>query len=140
MSDNAGKQALLTRRCSFAAGHRYHNPQWTDERNREVFGKCNFPYGHGHNYIAEVSVVGEIDPETGMVINLVDLDRLLKEVIEPLDHRFLNEEVAWFRNRIPTTENIALYLADEIEQRLEGCRLKRVRLYEDPTLWAEVER
>ena len=134
------KQALLTRRATFAAGHRYHNPAWSDERNRAVFGKCNYPYGHGHNYTVEASIAGEIDPETGMVINLVEVDRILHEVIEPLDHRFLNHEVAYFQERIPTTENIAQYLADEIASRLQGCRLARLRLYEDVDLWAEIQR
>jgi 6-pyruvoyltetrahydropterin/6-carboxytetrahydropterin synthase len=132
------KEAFLTRRRTFAAGHRYHREDWSDARNREVFGKCNFPHGHGHNYAVEITVAGPIDPETGMVINLVDLDHLLSEVIEPLDHRFLNKEIPHFASLVPTTENLALYLADQIRPRLNGCRLSRVRLYEDPTLWAEV--
>ncbi len=133
-----GKEALLTRKKAFAAGHRYHREDWSDERNREVFGRCNYPYGHGHNYVLECTVAGEIDAETGMVINLVDLDRILDAVVEPIDHRFLNHEVPWFQNRIPTTENVALYLGQEIAAKLTGCRLARIRLYEDPTLWAEV--
>lgn len=134
----AAKWATLTRRASFSAGHRYHNPQWSDEKNREVFGKCNLPNGHGHNYVLEVSVTGEIHPETGMVINLVDLDKVLHEVIEPLDHRFLNLDIEAFSTQIPTTENVALYLSNQLAGRLSECKLSRVRLYEDPTLWAEV--
>lgn len=132
------KQAYLTRRASFAAGHRYHVEAWSAEKNRAVFGKCNFPHGHGHNYVLEVTVGGEIDPETGMVINLVDLDRVLHEVIEPLDHRFLNHEVAFFQTAVPTTENVALYLTERVQERLTGCKLVKVRLYEDSSLWAEV--
>lgn len=135
---SAKKQAYLTRRAAFSAGHRYENPRWDQARNRDTFGKCNYPYGHGHNYVLEVTVAGEIDAETGMVINLVDLDRVLHEVIEPLDHRFLNVEVPYFAARIPTTENLAVYLAEQVEAKLAGCRLAKVRLYEDPTLWAEV--
>ncbi len=132
------KEAHLTRRASFAAGHRYHNPKWSEEKNRAVFGKCNFENGHGHNYVLEVTVTGNIDPETGMVINLVDLDRILHEVIDPLDHRFLNKDIPHFSELIPTTENVALYLANQLQGKLTGCRLARLRLYEDPTLWAEV--
>ena len=132
------KEAFLTRKASFAAGHRYHNPKWSDEKNQAVFGKCNFTHGHGHNYVLEVTVSGIIDPESGMVINLVDLDRIVHEVIDPLDHRFLNTDIAHFADRIPTTENVALYLAGLLQKKLTGCRLARVRLYEDPTLWAEV--
>jgi 6-pyruvoyltetrahydropterin/6-carboxytetrahydropterin synthase len=73
-----------------------------------------------------------------MVINLVDLDRVLHEVIDPIDHHFLNTEIPYFADKIPTTENVALYLAEQLRGKLTGCRLARVRLYEDPTLWAEV--
>lgn len=132
------KQALLTRRAAFSAGHRYHVEHWSDEKNRATFGKCNFPHGHGHNYVVEVTVQGTIDEETGMVINLVDLDRIIHEVIEPLDHRFLNLEIPAFANKVPTTENLALYLAEQITPKLQGCKLAKLRLYEDPTLWAEV--
>ena len=132
------KRAMLTRRAAFSAGHRYHRADWSEEKNWEMFGKCSYPHGHGHNYNVEVTVAGEIDPETGMVINLVDLDRVLGEVIEPLDHRFLNHDIPYFAERIPTTENLALYLADELQKRLRDCELARVRLYEDATLWAEV--
>jgi 6-pyruvoyltetrahydropterin/6-carboxytetrahydropterin synthase len=132
------KQALLTRRATFAAGHRYHVEAWSAEKNQATFGKCNLPYGHGHNYVVEVTVEGTIDEETGMVINLVDLDRIIHEVIEPLDHRFLNHEIPYFAKRVPTTENLALYLAALIVPKLTGCKLAKLRLYEDPTLWAEV--
>jgi 6-pyruvoyltetrahydropterin/6-carboxytetrahydropterin synthase len=132
------KQANLTRRAAFSAGHRYHNPRWDEAKNRATFGKCNLPHGHGHNYVVEVTVAGGIDPETGMVINLVDLDKVIHEVIEPLDHRMLNLDIPYFAERIPTTEHLALYLAQEVQARLTGCTLVKVRLYEDPTLWAEV--
>lgn len=138
MSVTPIKIAYLTRRVSFSAGHRYHIAHWSAERNQAVFGKCNYPYGHGHNYVLEVTVRGPVDPETGMVINLVDLDRILTSIIEPLDHRFLNHDVAYFTDKVPTTENLALYLAEQLRTRLQGCELARVRLYEDPTLWAEV--
>jgi 6-pyruvoyltetrahydropterin/6-carboxytetrahydropterin synthase len=132
--------AFLTRQTGFSASHRYHNPKWTDERNRAEFGKCNLPNGHGHNYVVEATIAGPIDAETGMVMNLVEIDALLHEVIDPLDHRHLNLDIAYFASRIPTTENIALYIAERIADRLgHGCRLDRLRLYEDTTLWAEVE-
>ena len=90
--------------------HCYHNPNWSEEKNAKVFGPCNNPYGHGHNYELEVTISGPVDPDTGMVINLSDLDKILKqEIMEPLDHRHLNHEVAHFQTNVPTTEEIAIY-------------------------------
>lgn len=120
----------LTRRYRFAASHRLHSPALSEEENWRVYGKCNNPYGHGHNYVVEVAVSGPVDPATGMVANLADLDAFVeREVLEPFDHRNLNEEVAAFRAQVPTTENLCL----EIFQRLKDfphARLRRVRLEE----------
>ncbi len=129
---------LLTRKVHFCASHRYHNPAFSDEENRRVFGKCNNPHGHGHNYVCEVSVAGEVDPETGMVIDLKRLSSLLDEVImQRYDHKHLNLDVPEFRATIPTTENIAIDIWRQLQGRLTGCSLHRVRLYEDPTLFVE---
>jgi 6-pyruvoyltetrahydropterin/6-carboxytetrahydropterin synthase len=112
------------RKEHFNAAHRLHNPKWSDEKNQSVFGKCNNPRFHGHNYELVVEVKGEIHPDTGYVIDMGDLSRLIKsKVLDDFDHRNLNEEVAEFINLIPTAENIAVViwnrLRSEIEQNLE---------------------
>ncbi len=130
----------ITRRVSFCAAHRYHNPEWSAERNQEVFGACNRPHGHGHNYELEVTVVGEVTAETGMVLNLTEVDAVLQqEVVDRLDHRHLNEELPEWKKNNPTTENLAVSIWERIAPRLqrEHARLHRVRLYESPTLFAE---
>jgi len=120
----------LGRRYRFAASHRLHTPQLSEEENCRVYGKCSNPFGHGHNYVVEVSVCGEVDPATGMIANLADLDGFVeRQVIEPFDHRYLNEELAAFRETVPTTENLCI----EIFQRLKTfpkARLERVRIEE----------
>jgi 6-pyruvoyltetrahydropterin/6-carboxytetrahydropterin synthase len=128
----------VTRRVEFSASHFYHNPQLTAEENRRIFGKCNNPNGHGHNYGLEVTVAGEIDPTTGMVVDLKELKKLLeREVLEILDHRFLNKEVPVFATKIPTTENIAVELWDWVAPKLTCGKLHRIRLYETPDLFAD---
>lgn len=120
----------LGRRYHFAASHRLHSPQLSDEENCRVYGKCNNPYGHGHNYTVEVRYSGDIDPSTGMIANLADLDAFVHQrVIEPFDHRSLQEEVPAFRNAVPTTENLCI----EIYQRLKSfpnAKLEAVRVVE----------
>ena len=133
----------LTRLVEFEASHRYWNPQFTAEENLRIFGKCVSPYGHGHNYTLQVSIGGEIEKRTGMVINIKELDGILKEVSGEFDHHFINLDHPAFFHRVPTTENIAFYIFDRIEKRLsQGAtfHLARVRLYEEPTLWADVIR
>jgi 6-pyruvoyltetrahydropterin/6-carboxytetrahydropterin synthase len=120
----------LTRRYNFAASHRLHSPALTEDENWRAYGKCNNPYGHGHNYVLEVAVSGPVDPATGMIANLADLDSFVERVvIEPFDRVYLNEDVAAFRERVPTTENVCI----EIYERLRGfphAKLERVRLEE----------
>jgi 6-pyruvoyltetrahydropterin/6-carboxytetrahydropterin synthase len=127
---NDGLKIELGRRYRFSASHRLHSSKMSEEENRRVYGKCNNPYGHGHNYVVEVSVSGAVDPATGMIANLADLDSYVeREVIEPFDHKSLNEDVAAFRENVPTTENIC----KEIYQRLKHfprARLERVRVEE----------
>jgi 6-pyruvoyltetrahydropterin/6-carboxytetrahydropterin synthase len=128
----------LTRRAEFSASHFYHNPAMSEEENRRVFGKCANPHGHGHNYTLEVTVEGEVDPATGMVLDLKDLKRVLeKEVLDLLDHRFLNEEVPVFRTVIPTTENIAVEIWKMLAPKLTLGKLYRIRLYETPDLYVD---
>jgi len=120
----------LTRRYSFAASHRLCRPDWSEPENYRVFGKCANPYGHGHNYLLEVTVTGAVDPATGMIINLADLDAIVKtKVLDEFDHVYLNEQVTEFRDIVPTTEN----LCRVIFQRLSGAtnaRLERIRIEE----------
>jgi 6-pyruvoyltetrahydropterin/6-carboxytetrahydropterin synthase len=131
----------ITRTVRFSAAHRYASDQLSEAENRRVFGKCYRPHGHGHNYRVDVAVEGPVDPVTGMVMNLADLDRLLKErIVEPLDHSFLNLDVAHFDQIVPTCENIALYVAERLQDPLaeQGHRLASVRLWESDDLYAEV--
>jgi 6-pyruvoyltetrahydropterin/6-carboxytetrahydropterin synthase len=120
----------LTRRYSLAASHRLHNPQLSDAENRRLYGKCNNPYGHGHNYFIEVTVTGGLDPATGMVADIAELDRyVMREVIEPFDHIYLNKDVEAFRDRIPTTENFCIEIFDRLKT-FRAARLVRIRLEE----------
>src|SRR5258706_7505751 len=99
----------LTRKAEFSASHVYHNPDFTPEENRRIFGKCNNPNGHGHNYVLEVTVKGEIDARSGIVGDLKQLEvTRARDVIAATDHRFMNSEVSEFLTRIPTTENLAV--------------------------------
>ena len=120
----------LTRRYRFAASHRLHSARLDEDENKRVYGKCNNPYGHGHNYVVEVAMSGPVDPATGMIANLADLDAFVeREVIEPFDHKYLNEEISEFGERVPTSENICI----EIFNRLRGfprAKLERVRVEE----------
>jgi 6-pyruvoyltetrahydropterin/6-carboxytetrahydropterin synthase len=120
----------LGRRYHFAASHRLHTAQLSEDENWRVFGKCNNPYGHGHNYILEVSLSGDVDPATGMIANLADLDAFVeRQVLEALDHKSLNEDVPVFREKVPTTENLCI----EIFQRLQSfpkAKLERIRVQE----------
>ncbi len=128
---------LVTRKARFCAGHRYWRAEWTAERNREVFGACANENGHGHNYSLEVTVSGPVDPETGMVINLSELDRLIQEfVIERIDHRNLNLDVPELAGRIPTTEVLADFIWTTLTGKLPVGRLEEVRVYEADDLWA----
>ena len=131
----------LTRKAEFSAAHYYHNPAFTPEENARVFGKCNNPNGHGHNYTLEVTVAGEPDPVTGFVVDL----KWLKDVIEDRimnawDHRHLNLEVPEFVSAIPTTENIAIAAWQRLEPAIDaahGACLSRIRVYETPEIFAE---
>jgi 6-pyruvoyltetrahydropterin/6-carboxytetrahydropterin synthase len=120
----------LTRRYRFSASHRLDTPQFSEAENRRVYGKCNNPYGHGHNYALEVTVTGPVDPATGMIANLVELDPFVEqEVIGPFDHKYLNEEIAEFRSLVPTTENVCREIFRRLEK-FSAARLERVRIEE----------
>jgi len=131
---------LLTKRIEFAAAHRYFKPEWDEAKNRAVFGRCYNPPAHGHNYMVEVTVVGEVDPKTGMVVNLFDLKRILLNVLEEFDHKNLNLDMPYFKERIPTSENLARVLWSKLDVQKDIGTLRAIRLYEDEDLYAEVTR
>jgi 6-pyruvoyltetrahydropterin/6-carboxytetrahydropterin synthase len=132
----------LTRKAEFSASHFYHNPGFTPEENQRVFGKCNNPNGHGHNYTLEVTVKGEVDPKSGFVVDLKQLkDVMSREVLDAFDHRFLNKEVPEFSTdvptMIPTTENLAIAIWRRLAPKLKAAQLYRVRVYETPDLFVD---
>jgi len=128
----------LTRKAEFSASHFYHNPEFSAEENQRVFGKCNNPNGHGHNYTLEVTVKGQVDKRSGFVVDLKQLKEImLREVIDVLDHRFLNREIPEFKNHIPTTENLAISIWNRLQAKLNVARLHRVRVYETPDLFVD---
>jgi 6-pyruvoyltetrahydropterin/6-carboxytetrahydropterin synthase len=129
---------LLTKRIEFAAAHRYSKPYWDEQKNREIFGPCYNEPGHGHNYMLEVTVAGQVDPRTGMVVNLFDLKQVLLEVLEEFDHKHLNLDMPYFRDDVPTSENIARVLWRKLAVQRDIGRLHALRLYEDEDLFAEV--
>jgi 6-pyruvoyltetrahydropterin/6-carboxytetrahydropterin synthase len=136
----------LTRRYHFCASHRLHNEALSDDANLRIYGKCDSPFGHGHNYVLEVTVEGPIDQETGMVFDLVTLDRIVeKEVLERFDHANLNLDVEKFRAQVPTTENVCTEIFHLLEDKVAGggplraARLARVRLEETSSNFFEYE-
>jgi len=129
---------LLTKRIEFAAAHRYIRTEWDEAKNRAVFGHCYNPPAHGHNYLLEVTVAGEIDPKTGMVVNLFDLKRVLLDMIEEFDHKNLNLDMSYFKDRIPTSENFAHVLWGKLATQQDIGALHALRLCEDEDLYAEV--
>lgn len=129
---------LLTKRIEFAAAHRYVRTEWDEAKNRAAFGRCYNPPAHGHNYLLEVTVSGEIDPRTGMVVNLFDLKRVLLDVIDEFDHKNLNLDMPYFKERIPTSENFAQVLWTKLAAQRDIGTLHTLRLCEDEDLYAEV--
>lgn len=131
---------LLTRKVEFSASHVCANPAWSDAENLRVYGNNANPNGHGHNYVVEVTIEGQPDAVTGMVFDLRELKEILnQEVVEPMDHRFLNREVPPFDHVIPTTENIAREIWSRLDSRVAraGVRLRNVRLYETADLFVD---
>jgi 6-pyruvoyltetrahydropterin/6-carboxytetrahydropterin synthase len=133
-------RCAVTRRVHFNAAHRLHNPSRSDEWNRSTFGVCNNPNYHGHNYELDVTVEGEIDAETGYVMDLAVLKSLVEEtLLRQLDHRNLNLDVPWFRDLLPTAENIALVCWRELTPALPAGLTLRLRLWETPRNCVEYE-
>ncbi|MGH7694700.1 MAG: 6-pyruvoyl trahydropterin synthase family protein [Gemmatimonadaceae bacterium] len=132
--------AELTRRVRFAAAHRYRRPEWDEAKNAAVFGLCARPAYHGHSYVCDVTVAGDINPVTGFAVDLAQLDTILKrEVVERFDHRNINLEVVDFADGalVPTGENLARFIFDRVQQAMNGAaRVVEVRVAEDDTLSA----
>jgi 6-pyruvoyltetrahydropterin/6-carboxytetrahydropterin synthase len=131
---------FLTRKAEFSASHVCANPDFDLARNEAIYGNNGNPNGHGHNYVLEVTLTGDPDPVTGMVFDLRELKEILsREVVDPMDHRFLNREVAPFDRVIPTAENIAAEIWKRVEPRVrrENVRLHNVRLYETADLFVD---
>jgi 6-pyruvoyltetrahydropterin/6-carboxytetrahydropterin synthase len=133
---------FLTRRVRFSAAHRYHRPDWSDDRNRDVFGACANPHGHGHNYRLDVTVQASVDPSTGFSADLGHLDSALHAITAQLDHQHLNHAIPEFGpgREIPTCENILLWLWPRISGALQPREsLHRLRLYEDDDLFVDYD-
>ena len=127
---NGAMKTTLNRRYRFAASHRLHSAEFSDAKNLEIYGKCNSPYGHGHNYVMEVAVSGPVDAQTGMVVNLADLDEFVqREILESFDSVYLNEDIAEFNQVVPTTENLCKELFRRMTN-FSGAKLERVRVEE----------
>lgn len=122
----------VTVKVYFEAAHRLHNSEQSDNWNRETYGKCNNPHGHGHNYTLEVTVEGQVNPTIGYLIDMTSLKAILKErIIDEVDHRFLNIEVPWLEGIIPSAENLAQVFFDRVADRLpEGIKLSQVTVHE----------
>ena len=131
---------LVTRLVEFSAAHRLYRDDWSEAKNREVFGACSNPFGHGHNYALEVSISGELDPETGMVVHFQRLKSLLHELVEaPLDHRHLNHDVPFMAGKLPTSENLLVTLWERLEAATaqEKWKLYRLRLKSNGRNWVD---
>jgi 6-pyruvoyltetrahydropterin/6-carboxytetrahydropterin synthase len=129
---------FITRQVHFNSAHRLHNPTKSQAWNKRQYGLCTNPHWHGHNYVLEVTVKGQPDPETGYIIDLGELKRILHTaVVDPCDHRNLNEEVPFLRGIIPSTENLVIAFWQQIEPHIKAGKLHCVRLYETPRNYAE---
>ncbi len=134
---------FVTRKAEFSASHVCRIAGLSDSENRQIYGEGANPNGHGHNYVLEVTVEGDPDPHTGMIMDLKELkDMVEEEIVAPMDHRFLNLEVEPFARVIPTTENVAREIWRRLERRLEQSpgRLARIRLFETPDLYVDIVR
>ena len=124
------------RKAHFNAAHRLNNPAWDDNTNNKVFGKCNLPNYHGHNYVLEVSVTGPIDPGSGWLVDLPTLNKIVKsKVVDVLDHSQIEKDVEWFKDKQPSSENLLLWIWDQIFNDITDCKLHRIRLVETHSIF-----
>jgi 6-pyruvoyltetrahydropterin/6-carboxytetrahydropterin synthase len=122
---------FITRKLEFCASHRLFNPKFSDQENADTFGLCNNPNGHGHNYVLEVTVKGEVDPDTGMVLDLKKLKKIInEEIVDKVDHKNLNVDVDFLQALIPTAENIAICFWDILEPKIKNGTLHQIKLFE----------
>ncbi len=130
----------LARRRAFSCTHLYQLSEWSEVENREVFGACFTPHGHGHNYELEAYLEGPVNTLTGMILNLVDVDQILSELLKPFDGKHLNFEVPEFKGKVPTTELLAQLLFDRAQLLFSahGTKLVKLRLHEYEDLWVDV--
>ena len=132
------KNIAIVRCEHFNAAHRLHNKNWSDEKNKDVFGKCNNPNYHGHNYELEVKVIGPCDPETGYVVDTKILSDLIKEkILDRFDHKNLNLDTVEFKDLNPTAENIAITIYDLLRPAIDSVLELRIKLYETPRNYVE---
>lgn len=128
----------ITKQVKFSAGHRLYNPKFSDEENEQIYDKCNNPKGHGHNYILEVTLCGEPDPEIGYVYDLKKLKNIInREIIDKVDHKNLNEDVDFLREVIPTVENLAIKFWQLLEGKFGNAKLYKIKLYETDISYVE---
>ncbi|GIY04388.1 6-pyruvoyl tetrahydrobiopterin synthase [Caerostris extrusa] len=121
----------LTRIESFSAAHRLHSPHLSDQDNYEIYGKCNNPNGHGHNYKVEITIKGKVDKPTGMVMNITDLKKIIQETImEVLDHKNLDQDVPYFKEIVSTTENLSVFIWKQLSSSLPSGMLHCVKIHE----------
>ncbi|MCB0713836.1 MAG: 6-carboxytetrahydropterin synthase [Ignavibacteriae bacterium] len=128
----------VTRKAHFSASHRLYNPEFSDQQNQEIFDKCNNPNGHGHNYVVEVTVKGVPDPQTGYVIDLKKLARILdREIIDKVDHKHLNHDVDFLRGIIPTAENLAVVFWGILKSSIPSGELHSIKVFESDNNFVE---
>ena len=134
------EKAIIARKINFSCGHRYYNPEWDTDKNKEIYGNYYSEYGFGHNYTLEAYISGAISPETGIIQDIRELDDYLKKVTDRLDHKFLNEDVDNFSDKVPTSENIALYCYKELKRFFTDSivDLVKIKLIEGEDLWVEI--
>jgi 6-pyruvoyltetrahydropterin/6-carboxytetrahydropterin synthase len=131
---------FITRRFNFSASHRVYNPRLSDEENFKIYGKCSNPNGHGHNYIIDITVAGEVDPETGFVMDLTELKEIVNiRIIEKVDHRNLNTDVDFMNGVLPSTENIAIKFWEQIESKINNNKRKLYSIKIQETINNSVE-
>lgn len=134
------KEVYLTRRERFNSAHRMYREDWSNEKNLEVFGKCSNPLWHGHNYELFVTIKGPVNPETGVVVNLSDLSKIIKaEIIEKLDHKNINLEVDFMKNKVVSSENLAIGIWEQLEKRISdlGIKLHCIKIVETENNYIE---